>query len=73
MKIRYNKGRLDVHEDVSRYLASVGLTIIPHRHKSLDLSPCDFWSFGLIKTNLTDQNDSELLYDAVTNFMYSLN
>ena len=55
------------------YLESEGITIIPHPPNSPDLSPCDFWLFDLIKQNLTDQNDSESLHDAVTEFMNSLN
>jgi hypothetical protein len=49
-----------VHKDVSGYLEFEGLTIIPHPPNSLDLSPCDFWLFDLIKDNLID-------------FMHSLN
>jgi histone-lysine N-methyltransferase SETMAR len=58
---------------VSNYLELEGLTIISHPPNSPDLSPCDFWLFDLIKENLTDQNDSESLYDAVSEFMYSIN
>ncbi len=58
---------------MSNYLESEGLTIISHPPNSPDLSPCDFWLFDLIKENLTDQNDSESLYDAVSEFMYSIN
>ncbi|CAF4211618.1 unnamed protein product, partial [Rotaria sordida] len=36
-----------------------------HPTNSPDLSPCDFWLFDLIKENLTDQSDSQSLYDAV--------
>ena len=54
------------------FLESEGLAIIPHPPHSPDLSPYDFWLFDLIKENLTDQNDSESLYDAVNEFMYSL-
>ena len=61
------------HEDVTRYLQSEDLKIIPHSPYSPDLSPCDFWLFDLIKENLADQNDSVSLHDAVTDFMYSLN
>ena len=73
IKIHHDNGRPHVHEDVSHYLESEGLTIIPHPPYSPDLSPCDFWLFDLIKENLPDQSDSTSLYDAVTNFMYSLN
>jgi histone-lysine N-methyltransferase SETMAR len=73
IKIHHDNGRPHVHKDVSNYLESEGLTIIQHPPNSPDLSPCDFWLFDLIKENLTDQSDSESLYDAVTNFMYSLN
>ena len=55
------------------YLESEGLTIILHPSNSLDISPCDFWLFDLINENLTDQSDSQSLYDAVIDFMYSLN
>ena len=58
---------------MSNYLEAEGLTIIPHPPNSPYLSPYDFWLFDLIKENLTDQSDSESLYDAVTDFMYSLN
>ena len=44
-----------------------------HPANSLDLSPCDFWLFDLIKDNLNDQDDSESLHDAVIDFMNSLN
>ncbi|CAF3022775.1 unnamed protein product [Rotaria sp. Silwood2] len=73
IKIHHDNGRPHVHKDVSDYLESEGLTIIPHPPNSPDLSPCDFWLFDLIKNNLTDQDDSESLHDAVTDFMHSLN
>ena len=72
IKIHHDNGRPHIHKDVSNYLESEGLTIIPHPPNSPDLSPCDFWLFDLIKENLTDQNDSESLYDAVNEFMYSI-
>ena len=73
IKIHYDNGRLHAHENVTRFLQSTGLTIIPHPPKSPDLSPCDFWLFDLMKENLADHNDSVPLHDAVTEFMYSLN
>jgi len=72
IKIHHDNGRPHIHEDVSSYLESQGLTIIPHPPNSPDLSPCDFWLFDLIKQNLADQSDSQSLYGAVVNFMYSL-
>ncbi|CAF4066863.1 unnamed protein product, partial [Rotaria magnacalcarata] len=65
--------RPHAHQDVSDYLESEGLTIIPHPANSPDLPPCDFWLFDLIKDNLTDQYDSESIHDAVIDFMNSLN
>ncbi len=62
-----------MYKDVSDYLESEGLTIIPYPPNSPDLSPCDFWLFDLIKDNLIDQDDSESLHDAVIDFMNSLN
>jgi histone-lysine N-methyltransferase SETMAR len=73
IKIHHDNGRPHVHEDVSDYLESEGLTIIPHPPNSPDLSPCDFWLFDLIKDNLTDQDDSESLHNTVIDFMNSLN
>jgi histone-lysine N-methyltransferase SETMAR len=73
IKIHHDNGRPHIHKEVSNYLESEGLTIIPHPPNSPDLSPCDFWLFDLIKENLTDQNDSESLYDAMSEFMYSIN
>jgi len=58
---------------VFNYLESEGITIIPYPLNSLDLAPCDFWLFDLIKQNLNDENDTESLHDIVTKFMYSLN
>ena len=72
IKLHCDNQRLFVHKDVSNYLESEGITIIPHPPNSPDLSPCDFWLFDLIKQNLTDQNNSELLCRAVSNFMNSL-
>jgi len=57
---------------VTSYLESEGITIMPHPPIFPDLAPCDFWLFDLIKENLADQNDSESLRYAVTEFMYSL-
>jgi len=73
IKIHHDNGRPHVHKDVSAYLQSEGLTIIPHPPNSPDLSPCDFWLFDLIKDNLSNQDDSESLHDAVIDFMNSLN
>ncbi len=70
--IYHDNGRPHVHEDVTSYLESEGITIMPHRPNSPDLAPCDFWLFDLIKENLADQNDLESLRYAVTEFMYSL-
>jgi len=72
IKIHHDNGKPHVHRDVCAYLESEGFTIIPHPPNSPDLSPCDFWLFDLIKDNLPDQSDSQSLYDAVVNFMYSL-
>ena len=73
IKLHYDNGRPHVHRDVSSYLQSEGITIIPHPPNSPDLSPCDFWLFDFIKENLADQNNSESLHRAVSNFMNSLN
>jgi hypothetical protein len=73
IKIHHDNGKLHIHKDVSNYLESEGIEIIPHLPNSPDLAPCDFLLFDLIKENLTNQSDSESLYDAVTKFMYSLN
>ncbi|CAF1581089.1 unnamed protein product [Rotaria magnacalcarata] len=73
IKIHYDNDRPHAHQDVSDYLESEGLTIIPHPANSPDLPPCDFWLFDLIKDNLTDQYDSESIHDAVIDFMNSLN
>ena len=72
IKIHHDNGRPHVHKDVLTYLESEDLTVMPHPPNSPDLSPCDFWLFDLIKQNLNDQNDSQLLYGAVVSFMYSL-
>lgn len=73
IKLHHDNGRPHVHHAVSSYLESEGITIMPHPPNSPDLSPCDFWLFDLIKENLNDQNNSESLYRAVSNFMNSLN
>ena len=46
---------------------------MPQPLYSLDLAPCDFWLFDLIKENLADQSDSESLHRAVTKVMTSIN
>ena len=73
IQIHFDNGRLHAHENVTLYLQSKDLTIIPHAPYSPDLSPCDLWLFDLIKENLADQNGSVSLHDAVTDFIYSLN
>ena len=72
IKIHHDNGKLHVHKDVTDYLESNGLTIIPHPPNSPDLSPCDFWLFDLIKNNLNDQDDAESLHNAVIDFMKSI-
>ena len=57
---------------MSNYLESEGIKLIPPQPNSPDLLPCDFWLFGLIIQNLTDQNNSESLCRAVPNFVNSL-
>ncbi len=56
IKIHHDNSRPHVHKDVSNYLESEGLTIIPHPPNSPDLSPCNFCLFDLTKDNLTDQD-----------------
>ncbi len=73
IKLHYDNGRPHVHKDVSNYLESEGIIVIPHPPYSPDLSPCDFWLFDFVKENLTDQDDSESMYRAVSNLMNSLN
>ncbi|CAF1381739.1 unnamed protein product [Rotaria magnacalcarata] len=73
ISIHHDNGRPHVHENVSDCLESEGLAIIPHSSNSPDLSRCDFWLFDLIKDNLINQEDSKSLYNAVTDFMNSLN
>ena len=68
----HGNGRTHVHQDVPDYLRSEEITIVQHPPHSPDLSPCDFWLFGLIKRNLTDQPKSETLHHAIIEFMYSL-
>ncbi|CAF1662350.1 unnamed protein product, partial [Adineta ricciae] len=70
--IHHDNGSPHVHTDVINYLESQGIIIMPHPPYSLDLAPCDFWLFDLIKENLNDQNNSEALHSAVTEFMNSL-
>ncbi|CAM4816116.1 unnamed protein product [Rotaria magnacalcarata] len=72
IKIHHDNGRPHVHKNVSAYLESEGVTKMPHPPNSSDLSPCGFWLFDLMKENLTDQSDSQSLYDVVVNFRYSL-
>ena len=48
-----------MYKDISNYLESEDLTIIPHPPYPSDLSPCDFGLFDLIKENLNDQDNSE--------------
>ncbi|CAF4936855.1 unnamed protein product, partial [Rotaria sp. Silwood2] len=64
IKIHHDTGRPQIHKDVSNYLESEGFTVMPDPPNSPDLSPYNFWLFDLIKENLTDQGDSESLYDA---------
>lgn len=45
------------------------ITIIRHPPHSPDLSPCDFWLFDLIKQDLGDNNNSESLCQALSEFM----
>ena len=72
IKLHYDNGRLHAHKDMSNYPESEDITIIPLPPNSPDLSPCDFWLFDLIKQNLTDQDNSESLCRAVSNFINSL-
>ncbi len=69
--IHHDNGRPHVHKDVTSYLESEGITIMPNPPNSPDLAPCEFWLFDF-KENLADQNDLESLRYAVTEFMYSL-
>ncbi|CAF3560046.1 unnamed protein product [Rotaria socialis] len=73
IKIHHDNGRPHAHKNVSDYLESEELAIISHPHYSPNLSPCDFWLFDMIKDNLTNQEDSESLHNAVTDFMNSSN
>jgi histone-lysine N-methyltransferase SETMAR len=72
IKLHHDNGRPHVHQDVLTYLESEGITVIPHPPNSPDLSPCDFWLFDFVKQNLADQNNSESLCRAVSDFMDSL-
>ena len=72
IKLHHDNANPHVHKDVSAYLESEGITIMPQPPYSPDLAPCDFWLFDLIKENLGDQSDSESLHRAVTKVMYSI-
>ena len=69
IKIHHDNGRPHVHKDLSDYLESESLKIIPHPTNSPDLSPCDFWLFDLSKDNLGGQDDSESVHMAAIDFM----
>ncbi|CAF3119790.1 unnamed protein product, partial [Rotaria sp. Silwood2] len=66
IKIHYDNGKPNIHKDMFKYVEFEGLTVVPHSPNSSDLATCDLWLFDLIKETLTDQSDSESLYDAVT-------
>ena len=66
IKLHHDNGGPHVHKDVLDYFRSEGITVVPQPPNSPDLSSCDFWLFDLIKRNLTDQTDSESLYNAVS-------
>jgi hypothetical protein len=72
IKFLHDNGKPHVHIAVSDYLESEDITIIPHLRNSPDLAPCGFWLFDLIKQNIGDQDDGEVLHDAIITFMYSL-
>ena len=73
IKLHHDDGTPYFHQEVLDYLESESITVVPHPPNSPTLSPYDFWLFDLIKRNLEDQNDSESLHRAVSDFMYSLN
>ncbi|CAF4827459.1 unnamed protein product, partial [Rotaria socialis] len=50
-----------------------GLAIISHSPNFPNFSPCDFWLFDVMKDNLTNQENSESLHNALTDFMNSSN
>ena len=47
------------------YLREQQIGLMPHPPYSLDLAPCDYWLFGLIKRGLTDQKDDNILFKSV--------
>ncbi|CAF2882018.1 unnamed protein product [Rotaria sp. Silwood2] len=72
IKLHHDNGTPHFHQEVLNYLESEGITVMPHPPNSPDLAPCDFWLFDLIKRNLDDQDDSESLHRAITEFMNSM-
>ncbi|CAF4494723.1 unnamed protein product, partial [Rotaria socialis] len=73
IKIHHDNARPHVHEDVFTYLESQGIMKMLQPPNSPDLTPSDFWLFGLIKQNLTDPRSSVSLHRAVTKVMFSIN
>ncbi|CAF4542487.1 unnamed protein product, partial [Rotaria sp. Silwood1] len=53
IKLHHDNGRPHIHKDVSNYLESEGITIIPQPPKSPYLAPYDFCLFDIIKQDLT--------------------
>jgi len=45
------------------------LSVLSHPPYSPDLAPSDFWLFNYIKTRLSDHNDVQSLYEAVTEIL----
>jgi [histone H3]-lysine36 N-dimethyltransferase SETMAR len=46
IKIHHDNAKPHIHKDVSTYLESEGITIMPQPLYSPDLAPCDFWLFN---------------------------
>jgi [histone H3]-lysine36 N-dimethyltransferase SETMAR len=72
IKLLHDNAQPHNHENVLNYLDQEGVNLMPHPRYSPDLSPCDFWLFDYIKSNLEDYNDEKSLFKAVSKIVFSI-
>jgi histone-lysine N-methyltransferase SETMAR len=72
LKLLHDNATPHVKPEVITYIKTEQLQLMRHPPYSPDLAPCDFWLNDYIKRHLSDQEDEESLFSAVTQVLENI-